>query len=363
MASKHLQIILLLFVLLQVEAFFSEARSRQLDRGEPPGKVLFDDFAYDSTHLGQAGSLFGQNAWIIADKRTENSRMWFRYNHDEHPVNPSAHISTTNQDSLSVLVISLDQGYKRDTLYVQREPMIRSGTETLQGTYATRIRFSNIPINAPRMMGAFWTQVDEELFDKSLIGRHEMDFEWNNWFKQREGTHAATMHVTNHAWSKGSGHTNVVHCSQKSILTNRLASECIDTNNLSLIDHQHPIQKIDNAWWILHIVHDGAKVTYQMHLDHPSTPTWKGGDKSGNPIVINSSVPTAPMNIMYGWILKDDAPRLPESVYMEIDWFYYSPIPHLAPEFILEDIQTRLRPLGPRINTTNLSLTGAIHDQ
>ncbi|NNE34569.1 MAG: hypothetical protein HKN13_05005 [Rhodothermales bacterium] len=314
-------------VMVMAIAWFAGHRAEAQDPSLPP--VIFDDFRYRTPE-----SLFSENPWRGSSGEAINTKAWRSYNWDDLYFQFGTVSFSDDTSGVMVLTLPADTLEKR----AARLPAVVSGFVTGPGTYAARVRFSDLPHPGNRLQLAFWsTSPDHIMFesnDKIVEHWSEVDFEWNNWFDARTGTHPPNMRVTNHSATGKASNSNL-------FCTNAVGQ---DLGNCS--------PRFTDQWWVLHssvLAADEKAVVYSARLDEPGrSAMWS------RPAPVREDVPTRAMMSEFSmhWRPESDSGPLvlTEDVTMEVDWFYYSPAT-VSSATVVDHVR-RLRQSAPRINTT-----------
>lgn len=326
--------------------------------------TVFDDFAYRTAPAtGPAtaggGNLFGTNAWHMRDG-VEASRAWYRYNRDSLPMSGSI-----TPQAGSVLRLELPGGGTSEDF--KRAAMIVSGFTMLEGTYHWRVKLSDLwPGQWVRQ--AVWTISPKRYFfdneDRSVRYDYwsELDFENENHYQgeHRNGRYypdfLPRMQVTNHFGHRilaGRGHTRLSRNGETAwengtgtLVRSGFARGSTDLDAPHLTSWAH-------TWWHLMIYVDGDErtVTYRMIPANPTPETTPVSERSVT--VSPEFYPEDAMSAILSlhWLRPEGT--LEHDLWMEADWFYFSPTVGLSDAEVVRQVE-HLRRLGhERTNTTN----------
>ena len=353
----------------------SAANSATCGLGTHP--AIYDSFNYSNTSttsIGTAGTIFGENAWEICNGSsidTEDTRMWYRYNQDDTSLNPDGHILYQSPGSQwAKLILRQDAGYTPSDNF--HHPAIRSGARLDEGTYAARVKFSDLEPGT-RQMQSFWLYTAQQYpgYNNNSLWR-EYDLEWNNWM---ESNSQKKMTVTNHL--QGNRNQNHLDCLYYSGGNYDGYSSC-NTGSSSYLDGSLSPGRYENEWVNLYMVVDYAqsKVSYSLQADGyggVSGALW-GGDHYayhffwGVPQVVYGNIPgdySLNVNLSLNWrndgkFFSDSRPDVGGSTNwqheMQIDYFYYSPVKYLTHSQVINEVVFFQTNGHSRVNTTGETL-------
>lgn len=327
--------------------------------------AFFDDFEYTSARTtgdvedAAEGDLFAANEWTLRD-RTETTRAWYRFNRSDLPIP-----GTITFDSFSTMVMRLPQGLASEDHF--RTPAIHTDFAAVTGTFAARVRLSEL-WPGQRLRQAFWTYSNSSfIFDRptqtdTVRSRYwsELDFENQNHFQgsRRNGIffpdYVTRMSVGNHFGTlqapsgarRLSARGPVPGTSGRGKLArNGPAHETSDASPF--------IQSWADEWLYLIVEADEAtrSASYRMLPERRQDGLRALEEESYT--VGPEFFPLWATHPAFSIRWTEREGRLLNPLYMEVDWFYYSPATGLDLAAIRGQVEA-LRQRGfPRVNSTD----------
>lgn len=329
--------------------------------------AFFDDFEYASARttgsVAQApeGDLFGTNVWHTRGGK-EQTRAWYRYNRDDLPLPGSITF-----DSPSTISMRLPEGLTSEDF--DRSSIIHAGFTSRDGTYVWRVQLSE-QRPGQRLRQSIWTMSGNAYaFDQPgpngetrLMFWSELDFENENHFQgeRRNGVfipdYVTRMSVGNHygrLWSPegsrrlGSEGTTGWMEGRGILVRNGMARGEAARDALL-------IPSWAGVWLylIIHVDAEAQTVTYRMAPDRQVETLTALQD-----VAFTAGSAFYPLQRMFPafslhWVEPEGLLR--QTLSLESDWFYYSPVADLSVEDVREQVQhLRQRDLV-RLNTTDL---------
>jgi hypothetical protein len=327
--------------------------------------AFFDDFEYTSARTtgdvadAPEGDLFAANVWYLREGE-EQTRAWHRFNRSDLPIPGSITF-----DSSSTMLMQLPEGLASDDHF--RTPAISTTFTAEAGTYAARVRLSEL-WPGQNLRQAFWTYSNSSfIFDRitaadTVRARYwsELDFENQNHFQgeRRNGVFVpdfvARMSVGNHFGKLQTPRGN-----------RRLGAEgpvpgSEGRGKLARSGPAHGeagvnaplISSWADEWFylVIHVDDQARTVTYRMLPERP-----RGALGALEEVSYTTGPDFYPLwsthpAFSIRWTNRQGSLRHP--LYLETDWFYYSPLPGLPAEDIRAQVE-HLRQHGhARLNTT-----------
>ncbi|MEO1479044.1 MAG: hypothetical protein AAFV01_10745 [Bacteroidota bacterium] len=316
-----------------------------------PDGILFDDFTYMSTAWSldarkqERGSLYGPNAWRVgqAPSDTVAERAWYRaYWREMNDFYDSTAVEVAD----GRLRIEARAG---TYAAAQRHPQVASGFTAVTGTWAARVRFSDlgaVPFYTTGrhqgwpevdIMQSFWTLSPYRVRKGDGWAWSEMDHEFNNWFgRARRTERGARLYVDTGFFEngmaypfgmKGAGGDAYTCTRTRGGQTEQLRPTACAAALLPNGDRPAPFVT-------LLIQHDGSGVRFALRLDGSTEdePIEEGRIEDGRIEMVSErlaeTVPSQPMMAMFSMYLKDheEAPvfDLDTPQAMDVDWFFYA---------------------------------------
>ena len=335
-------------------------------------QAVFDDFAYTNDNMGASGSLFNDEAWWTCNgstKVTKNSRFWYRYNWSEldgHWDDNDNYATFEGSGYQTKMKLNLPSGHVAGSA----GPEIRSGSLTKNGTYAARVRFSDLPgFSGADVIQAFWTQ---DPVDGGPT--YEMDLEWTNYF----GGDKTRLQAANHNGSASTGdYLDCVYYTNVGGNQWEGKTDCLwnGSDESGVIGKAEPLGNSYSGpegqeYLTLLIRYDGSVVEYAYKDDgyrgDPGT-LWGGNGTAsgdfGNALEISSNRPTEFMDLMFG-VIHEFGSTSSQEYSLRVEWVYFSPdynllnnkTPYEAINAIESDVQSFRNNARVRVNTALNSL-------
>jgi len=327
--------------------------------------AFFDDFAYESARTtgnvadAPEGDFFGTNVWYVRDGK-EQTRAWHRFNRNDLPIP-----GTVTFDAPSTMLMRIPEGFLSADF--DRSAIIHASFLSGGGTYAWRARLSEL-WHGQRLRQTLWTMSNNSyVFDREEGGSttrtmywSELDFENQNHFQgeRRNGAFVpdfvTLMSVGNHygqRWNEdGSQRLGSNGITGPAEGRGKLARNGMARGDAA--QNAPLLQSWADTWiyFIIDVDADAETVTYRMIPERPTgalelllEERYTAGPEF-YPLQL-----THPAFSLH-WVQPEG--RLRQPLYLETDWFYYSPVPELSTEAIRRQVQyLRQRDL-PRLNTT-----------
>lgn len=337
--------------------------------------AFFDDFEYASARTtgdvadATESDLFSANEWTLR-KGTERTRAWYRFNRGDLPI-----AGSITFDRPSIMRMELSEGLA-STEYI-RTPVVASDFTAEGGTYAWRIQLSAL-WEGQRVRHAAWTHSNASyVFDQTTPTDtiryrfwSELDFENENQFQgeRRNGVfvpdYVARMSVGNHyGHLKRPGH-NRRRMGADGLVPDEVGRGTLARNGpgRGAAVEAPLLPSWDDVWLylVIEVDEEERSVTYRMI---PEEPHGALRALEGESVTVDSVFyplyPTHPALSVH-WIEPQGMLRHP--LYLEADWFYYSPLADLSVESIRRQIHHLRQRAIPRLNTTGRTTFRGYHD-
>jgi hypothetical protein len=327
--------------------------------------TFFDDFAYESARTtgdvadAPEGDLFGTNTWYVREGN-EQTRAWYRFNRSDLPI-PGA---ITFREP-STLVMRLPEGLASSGHF--RTPAISTAFTAEAGTYAARVRFSEL-WPGQRLRQAFWTYSNSSfIFDRitatdTVRARYwsELDFENQNHFQgtRRDGVfvpdYVTRMSVGNHFGElrtpRGSRRLGPEGPVPGERGRGKLARNGPAHNEADADAPLIPSWADEWLYLIIYVDEETRTVTYRMLPERP-----RGALRALEEVNYTAGpdfYPLWPTHPAFSirWTERQGSLRRP--LYLETDWFFYSPVAKLSVEDVREQVEHLRQNDLARVNTT-----------
>jgi len=364
--------------------------------------ALFDDFEYDPQAINasyesiqQSGHIFGANSWVTNESCPQScvamSRAWRLANWSDQAI-PGARVELINIPGYRKLRLTLEEDANSGSL--SRDPIVRSGFVTGEGTYHIRARFSDLHgLDGYNMYEAIWLQSPNQYrtcdggggdcTNHTLLGRpanlvnntlvrdtwSEVDIEFNNFFTEsliqaNVATISGKRHDSSGSHFNSSGNSNVIECVGKDPIT---YDPIYSPPGAACLDPQDPSKSLfGTRWWNYIISVQSDKVLFGMYSPGPIS-WWGGGTLNGiatwnKAITITSHTPTTTLTSLIAilWKQRSEAPDdFPFDLSMDVEWFYYTPVVYNDLMSADHDIRNHINTLRSngiyRLNSTSYS--------
>lgn len=327
--------------------------------------AFFDDFEYTSARttgaIGDApeGDLFGKNTWHLREGK-ESTRAWYRYNRDDLPY--GGRIAFTP----STMALLLPEGMAAEDYL--RSLTVMSGFTAREGTYHWRVKLSDLWPGQWVRQAAWVVSPNRYVFERTSpvdSVRYdywsELDFENENHYQGewRNGEYSPDffprMQVTNHY-----GHLLRSDGSHKRLDRNGVAPWEAGAGTLvrrdearGTTDPRAPrFSSWSDSWWHLMLTIDGEDqtVTYRML---PGVPSDASEPLAARSVTTDTSFyPEDFLSPVLSLHWLHAKTPLAQTLTMEADWFYYSPVVGLSDSDVREQVALLRRGALPRMNTT-----------
>ena len=309
----------------------AQASGREL----PP--LVFDDLRYaaaawtsqDGRPLGER-SVFGVNPWCegLACADTVFARAWYRFLWRENGFDVTEPLARIEPDTTGTgtLTLALLAGTHDEPWPHQ----LASGFSARTGVWAARADFSMLPDDDLRVIQAFWLVASHQAvkspdmgpYQGTAKGRFEVDFEFNNWFGDADGT---DQYLSSGVYENSERGTSV---------PTRAAEgapdySCTLTRPDGQVRTAEPPEcarflAADGVWTTMLFRSTGGEARFEVRAEGPQ------GLLEARSDVERDAVPTQKMVTMLsqhfnGTADTPDAGRLARDHRVAFDWVYWSP--------------------------------------
>lgn len=350
----------------------------------PPEGVIFDDFDYTSNAWNyeldgwdpdaNTGSVFGTNLW---DTPTgpQNRRAWYVYHWQEDGNFPTGtSIAPTTIGPVSFLNISAQSGHYAGHINDgSKAPTIASGFTARRGTWAARVNFGDVePAALADLIEGFWTQSIANGYVNGSNRWNEIDFEWNNRFRdwvypyEQTNPYLATGYTYGSsmgqhrplfapAWPNGiGGNPTTYYWNCKYVWGAQAVVQLLNDAECSQVLNQTYIDPQGNTPWsdpgiVLFIQVRDSDVFFGIQSDG-----W-GGVIAAH--TVREGPPTnLPMVTLFSLYIHEVA-DLNQNENFLVDWVYYSPSTSIDINNVNQHVVYLQNILNtPRYNSTGLNL-------